>query len=127
MRSILFTLVLLLAAPVAVAQSTEPHKVIAAQIEAFQDDDFDRAFTFASPTIQQMFLSSEQFGNMVVNGYPMVWRPKAVRYLDTDMQSRPRLLITDQQGRLHLLEYDMVQGPNGWRINGVQIVPASGA
>ncbi|GGE49966.1 DUF4864 domain-containing protein [Actibacterium pelagium] len=127
MRSILFTFVLLFAAPFAVAQSTEPQKVIAAQIDAFQDDDFDLAFTFASPTIQSIFLSSEQFGNMVVNGYPMVWRPKAVRYLDTPLTNRPRLLITDQQGRLHLLEYDMVQGADGWRINGVQIVPASGA
>ena len=127
MRSWIFTFVLLLAAPFAAAQSTEPQKVIAAQIEALQEDDFDTAFSFASPTIQRLFLSSEQFGNMVVNGYPMVWRPKDVRYLPTDMANRPRLLITDLQGRLHLLEYDMIQSPTGWRINGVRIVPASGA
>lgn len=63
-----------------VAEDTKIQNVIAAQIEAFQQDDFQTAFTFASPKIQMLFGSPENFGKMVQNGYPMVWRPSDVTF-----------------------------------------------
>ena len=54
--------------------------MISKQIEAFKADDFDTAFSFASPMIQRMFGSASTFGEMVQNGYPMVWRPAEVRF-----------------------------------------------
>ncbi len=35
-------------------------------------------------------------------------------------------MITDQQGRTHLLDYQMVQTAEGWQINGVQLLPSVG-
>ena len=43
------------------------------QIEAFQRDDFNAAFSYASPGIQGIFGTAERCGQMVRNGYPTVW------------------------------------------------------
>lgn len=119
---------LVLAMPAA-AQDVEIRGVISEQIEAFEADDFERAFTFASPTIRQIFRTPDNFGRMVVQGYPMVWRPAELRYLDLRKEGgtyRQRVMITDAEGRRHLLEYRMLQTENGWKINGVQILKAPG-
>ncbi len=97
--------------------------VISSQVEAFQADDFDTAFSFASPLIQGIFGSPERFGQMVQQGYPMVWRPANVEYTGlTERGGRmfQNVLITDQSGAVHLLEYEMIQTEDGWEINGVQ-------
>ena len=77
---------------------------IGSQIEAFLRDDFAEAFTFASPNIQGMFGTHERFGQMVRQGYPMVWRPGNVEYLDLRSERGAlwqRVLIRDRQGRVH--------------------------
>ncbi len=100
---------------------------IQSQIDAFLADDFETAFTFASPSIKQMFGSSERFGSMVRQGYPMVWRPGSVKYLELEEKFGglyQKVLITDGQGVPHLLEYQMIETADGWQINGVQILRA---
>lgn len=100
---------------------------ISSQIEAFQADDFATAFSFASPSIQGMFGSPERFGAMVRQGYPMVWRPADVQYLELREIAGAlyqKVQITDQSGRIHLLDYRMAPGENGWKISGVQILKA---
>lgn len=102
--------------------------VIGAQIEAFQADDFGEAFTHASPGIQDIFGTSERFGTMVRQGYPMVWRPSEVRYLELREIAGnlwQRVMVTDQVGRIHLLDYQMIETENGWKINGVQLLDAA--
>ena len=99
--------------------------VIGDQIEAFLADDFERAFTHASPMIQGLFGSPERFGMMVRSGYPMVWRPAKVEYLGlTAIGGRyvQEVMITDQTGALHLLAYQMIQTEAGWLINAVQVL-----
>ncbi|MEL6167589.1 MAG: DUF4864 domain-containing protein [Pseudomonadota bacterium] len=101
--------------------------VIQSQIDAFLADDFATAFTFASPGIRMMFGSSERFGSMVRDGYPMVWRPAEVTYLDLETEGgRPvqKVLITDQSGVPHVLKYYMIETENGWQINGVTVLEA---
>jgi hypothetical protein len=100
---------------------------IQSQIDAFLSDDFETAFTYASPTIKQLFGTSERFGMMVRQGYPMVWRPGAVRYLELEEKGGglfQKVLITDGQGVPHLLEYQMIETADGWQINGVRILEA---
>ncbi len=100
---------------------------ISSQIEAFEADDFAEAFSFASPSIRQMFGTPERFGMMVRQGYPMVWRPGEVRYLELrEIAGRlwQKVMIRDRAGQLHVLDYQMVEGENGWKINGVQILPS---
>lgn len=119
---------LCLAAPVA-AQDDPMQATILDQIEAFKADDFERAFSFASPTIKGIFMTPQNFGNMVVQGYPMVHRPADVRMLESREISGnlwQKVMITDQAGRTHILDYQMVETPEGWQINGVQILPEPG-
>ncbi|WP_170430441.1 DUF4864 domain-containing protein [Ruegeria arenilitoris] len=109
----------------AFAQSDEIEANIAAQIQAFRADDFATAFTFASPTIQQLFQTPENFGVMVKRGYPMVWRPADVRFLELREIAGSlwqKVMITDGAGRVHILDYQMVPLENGWKINGVQLL-----
>lgn len=116
------------AAPVA-AQDNPMEKTILDQIEAFKADDFATAFTFASPSIKSIFMSPENFGRMVKQGYPMVHRPGSVRMLESrEVGGRlwQKVMITDQTGRTHILDYQMVEGPEGWLINGVQLLPEPG-
>ncbi|MEP3847243.1 MAG: DUF4864 domain-containing protein [Paracoccaceae bacterium] len=106
-------------------QGDEIKGVISSQIEAFQSDDFSTAFTFASPSIQLMFRTPDNFGRMVSQGFPMVWRPSDVEYLGL-RQDRgtlvQRIKVTDADGRLHVLDYFMVETADGWKINGVEFV-----
>lgn len=122
-------LVLLAAAPGARAQEGPAQAVIAAQIEAFEADDLDRAFGYASPTIRGIFGTAENFGEMVRRGYPMVWRPADLRFLDAETRDGALwqgVMIRDGQGRVHVLEYEMIEGPDGWKINAVRIRPSAG-
>ena len=100
---------------------------IQSQIDAFLVDDFARAFTFASPNIQGLFGSADRFGTMVRNGYPMVWQPEDVQFLelrDLDGRLWQKVMVRDQRGKLHILDYQMIETDAGWRINGVQLLPA---
>jgi hypothetical protein len=65
---------------------------------------------------------------MVTQGYPMVWRPGDVRYLELREEGGShwqKVMITDQAGRVHILQYRMIDTPEGWRINGVQILDSA--
>lgn len=99
-------------------------KVISDQIAAFRQDDFSTAFTFASPMIQGMFGTPQRFGQMVRNGYPMVWRPAEVEFLDAETAGDALVqdvLIRDAEGIYYELEYEMIQIGEGWKINGVRV------
>lgn len=100
---------------------------IQSQIDAFLKDDFETAFSFASPSIQGLFGSSTRFGQMVRNGYPMVWRPKDVQFLDLRRQGPflfQKVLVRDAKGTPHVLEYNMIETDSGWQIDGVQLLAA---
>lgn len=118
----------LLAHPAAlVAQDTAITSTIDGQFAAFLEDDFNRAFSFASPMIQNIFRTPERFGMMVRQGYPMVHRPAEVQYGSAEvdgMVTRQRVLITDQAGTQHLLEYEMFPMGGSWLINGVRFLQA---
>ena len=120
---------LCLALPMEAAKADPVQETILNQLEAFKADDFATAFTFASPSIKSIFMSPENFGRMVKNGYPMVHRPGSVRMLEQREISGSlwqKVMITDQSGRTHVLDYQMIQTPDGWQINGVQLLPEPG-
>ena len=133
-RAALFALVAMLAATPA---ATEPgaddaaiRQVIDAQIAAFEADDFTAAFDFASPAIRRMFQSPERFGRMVRQGYPMVHRPAEYRFLESRARgdaTLQRVLVTDATGRIHLLEYEMIETGGQVLINGVRLLRGADA
>lgn len=109
----------------AFAQNAEIEANISAQIQAFKADDFATAFTFASPSIQRLFQTPDNFGQMVRNGYPMVWRPADIRFLELREIAGAlwqKVMITDANGRVHILDYQMIPLEGGWKINGVQLL-----
>jgi hypothetical protein len=111
----------------AAAQQAEIEAVISDQFADFRVDDFAGAFDHASPMIRGMFGTPQNFGAMVRNGYPMVHRPQEYRFLDLGPGPRgPRQIVEveDMSGRRFLLAYDMIETETGWKINGVQILPA---
>ncbi len=109
----------------ATAQDRGIEDTISQQLEAFKADDVGTAFGFASPLIKNIFRTPENFGAMVQQGYPMVWRPADVQYLEQREiagEIWQKVQITDGAGRIHMLDYQMIQTPDGWQINGVQLL-----
>ncbi len=109
----------------AAAQEAPIQNTIQSQLNAFMVDDFATAFTFASPTIKGMFGTAENFGTMVTQGYPMVHRPSAVKMLELREVAGnlwQRVMITDVAGRTQMLDYMMIETPEGWQINAVQLL-----
>jgi hypothetical protein len=111
----------------AAAQEEPIRKTIQAQIDAFLADDFATAFTFASPNIKGIFGTPENFGAMVKQGYPMVYRPAEVemgelREIAGNLWQRVR--VVDQAGTAWYLDYMMIETVEGWQINAVQLLPA---
>lgn len=133
MRSLFFALIasvaLIQAVPAQTTDSAGIEATIQSQLDAFLADDVTTAFGFAAPGIQGMFGTPENFGMMVQRGYPMVWRPADVQYGDLreeGSEMAQRVIITDNEGRVHVLEYRLVDQGGQWRISGVQIIDAPG-
>lgn len=104
-------------------------ETIQGQFNAFIARDVDEAFQYASPNIQGLFQTPENFGRMVQQGYPMVWDPGQVDFIDLQSLGSiivQRVQVIDQSGTAHYLGYAMVETESGWVINGVQILRAPG-
>ena len=124
-RFVLTMMVAGLMGTAAFGQDRDVQATIGAQFQAFKADDFSGAFTHASPLIQNLFRTPENFGMMVRRGYPMVWRPADIKYLELREKNGglwQKVRITDEQGTLHLLDYEMIRLENGWKINAVQLL-----
>ena len=109
------------------AQSVSIEDVITSQLQAFVDRDVNEAWQYASPIIQGMFGTPENFGLMVRSAYPMVWDNSDVRFLGrTVLQSRTRqeVQIQGPSGLFYILDYQMIETSKGWQINSVQVIPS---
>ncbi len=125
MRQLVLTALIVLALSLPVRANDAAQKVISDQIAAFLEDDVETAFTFASPAIRRVFGTPERFGQMVRQGYPMVWRPADMRFLATEERSGAlvqTVLIRDAAGALHVLEYRMIETDGGLRIDAVRLI-----
>ena len=99
---------------------------IASQLEAFRAQDISRAWSYASPLIQNLFGDQDQFARMVELGYPMVWHPLTYRFGAARMTQTgvfQQVEVIDRDGQSHLLIYEMVEIAGDWRINGVHYMP----
>ena len=115
----------LLAMPV-LAQDAPIQSTIQSQLDAFAAQDSAAAFSYASPTIKGIFGTAENFGTMVQKGYPMVWQHSAVKMLELRSIAGnlwQRVMITDTGGSTYLLDYKMIETPEGWQIDAVQLLP----
>lgn len=108
---------------------TTIRQVIESQLTAFQRDDAAGAYGFASPTIQEKFVSPDIFLEMVKTGYPAVYRPREVEF--RDLRSEGGRLYQDvfligPDGSTVMAVYEMQRQPDGsWRINGCWLTKAA--
>jgi len=114
--------VFLLTATLASAQQDSIQEVISLQVEALKSDDFDKAFQYASPTIQSIFQDSETFGEMIRGGYPMILRPSEIEFLDEINKTNliwQHVRFQDENRKSYWFVYVMIIVGNEWRIDGV--------
>jgi hypothetical protein len=97
--------------------------VIGQQLQAFQVDDGNLAFSFASPVIQEKFGDPGTFMQMVRGAYDPVYRPSEVEFRELVLQGHvpvQDVLFVDRNGKAWLAHYSMAQMEDGsWRITGV--------
>lgn len=101
-------------------------QVISDQMAAFRDDDWSRAFSYASPTIQLKFGDIETFKRMVIAGYPSVYRPRDVSFdkvedLDGVVAQHVRLVGPDDKAKIAVYVMER-QDSGAWRIGGVYLI-----
>lgn len=105
------------------ADSQAIHDAIAGQIDAFRHDDGARAFSYASPTIQEKFGNADIFMQMVKTGYTQVYRAHDVQFQGLDMEAGApvqRVRMIGPDGLPVIVVYIMQRQPDGsWKINGV--------
>ena len=109
--------------------SKQVQEIISSQIDAFKQNDFKRAYTFAAPNIQAQFPSPEVFGLMVRNGYPVIWRPKSFKFTEfKDLGNRciQRVLFQSYNGSLETYDYILEKNDNVWKIAGVLTINLAG-
>ena len=126
-RNLKIIAVLVVFGTVAQAQNVTIEDVITSQLQAFVDRDVTEAWQYASPSIQGMFGTPENFGLMVRNAYPMVWDNSDVRFLGRTVllsRTRQEVQIQGPSGLFYILDYQMIETPNGWQINSVQVIPS---
>ncbi|HEY7687223.1 MAG TPA: DUF4864 domain-containing protein [Dongiaceae bacterium] len=136
MRAIsrLLLLILPLLALPAAAQDVPPadaqaiHDVIQSQLDAFQRDDAATAYSYAAPSIKQMFTTPEIFMEMVKTGYQPVYRPREVEFRDLgDVNGAlvQDVFLVGPDGQPVIARYSMQKQPDGsWRINGCSLMKA---
>ena len=96
--------------------------IVNQQLEAFQDDDFEKAYSFASPTIKKMFSSPEVFRKMVIGGYQAVYRPQSIKMGSVEIikgVTTLKVYLVDPNGEFVTANYLMEKQGNGeWLISG---------
>ena len=95
---------------------------ISGQIAALRAGDFVTAFEFASPNIRQIFRTPENFEDMVRQGYAVMLNPVDMQFMTARQEGEAlwqRVLYRDLHGEVQVFDYQMVQAPEGWRINAV--------
>lgn len=104
--------------------------VIEQQLRAFQQDNAELAFSFASPGIQAQFETAENFMRMVESSYPAVYRPRSVMFEDivrVEGRVAQRVVLMGPDGALFNAFYLMqIQSDESWRINGCFLQPIQG-
>jgi hypothetical protein len=107
------------------ADSAAIRQVIENQLNAFQRDDGVKAFSYAAPTIRDIFQSPENFMNMVRSGYAPVYRPRKVEFgaIDTiDGSPVQHVFVVGPDGTNVDALYYMEREPDGsWRIKGCEL------
>ena len=110
------------AEPIPEAEAQKVRAVIETQLQAFADDDADRAFEANTPGVREAIGSAGHFLALVRGGYPMIFRPTSISFMQPEQRGDAVLQlaeIVDAQGKSWLALFSLEQQPDGsWRISG---------
>jgi hypothetical protein len=116
--------------PVSPTDTKAVRAVVEAQLDAFAADDAKRAFSYAAPALREMFGTPDRFMAMVRGGYPVVYRPASVTFLNPEWvqgQLVQGVHLTDSSGVLWLATYRLErQRDKSWRISGCEVLQSTG-
>ena len=105
--------------------------VIRSQVEAFSRDDAATAYSYAAPSIQNLFPQPDIFMAMVRGSYAPVYRHKSFEFGEaraSDGQIAQRVHIVDADGVPWEALYTLEQQPDGsLRITGCSLLKAGQA
>ena len=105
--------------------------VIRAQEQAFVRDDASAAYSYAAPSIQQIFPAPDIFMSMVQNGYAPVYRHKSFEFGDSKIEGgsvAQRVHIIDTNGEAWEALYTLEQQADGsYKITGCSLLKAGQA
>lgn len=103
--------------------------VIDGQIAAFRSGDHDTAFSYAAPSIKQIFGDTDSFIGMVKSGYGAIYGARNWSYGRGESKGDvlvQEVLITGPKGRDWVALYTLRKQPDGsWRIAAVQMKQAA--
>jgi hypothetical protein len=111
---------------ISAADRSTIQSLITGQITAFQHDDGQTAWGYASPTIKSYYPTADQFMAMVKNGYMPVYRPHSVTFgelVETELGPVQKVYITGPDGKAYIAAYGMQKQSGGtWKINGCSLI-----
>ncbi|MEM9632541.1 MAG: DUF4864 domain-containing protein [Pseudomonadota bacterium] len=97
-------------------------QIIKNQMSAFAAGNAEKAFSFATKTLQQRFQNPDFFMQMVRQGYQPVYRPRTVTFGTAKLTSygpTQEVFVTGPKGKNWLALYSFEQQADGsWRISG---------
>lgn len=110
------------AEPVPESDAQKVRAVIETQLQAFADDDAERAFEANTPGVRDAFGSAGHFLALVRGGYPMILHPASISFMRPELRGNAVIQlaeIVDAQGKSWLALFSVEQQPDGsWRIAG---------
>ncbi len=121
-----------LAVPAAAAEYSDGdvpaiRTVIQSQIDAFQRDDGTTAYSYASPSIKQVFPSVGAFMDMVRGDYQPVYHPRSVTFgalAEGPTGPEQKVFLVGPDGRSWVALYTLQRQSDGsWKINRCLLVP----
>lgn len=102
--------------------------VISGQINAFKSRDHERAFSYAAPSLQGMFKTTDRFIGMVKGGYSAIYGARGWSYGRNRLVSDKlyqEVILTGPHGSDWLALYTLTKQADGtWKISGVQLKKA---
>jgi len=101
---------------------------VQAQLDAFAQDDAEKAFSFAAPNIRMLMGNADYFLALVRGQYRVVYRPASVAFIKPQGQRDSAVLrvqMTDSDGDAWIATYGLQrQSDATWRITGCTLSPA---
>jgi hypothetical protein len=112
------------------ADAPQIRETIRSQLEAFKEDNGERAYSFAAPNVKAIFPSVETFMTMVKRGYQPVYRPKSYSFGPLETKSgilTQTVEILGPDGDYWQAIYTLEREEDGsWKITGCRLVRDEG-